>query len=77
MFDGANHEFNDHLQQIELKEDEDFRILGSLLGNKLCDPDYFLIHIENFYKSLLDANLEKLTSKELSEISFKVNALLQ
>lgn len=77
MFDGANHEFNDYLDQIHLDEAEDFRILGSLLGNKMCDPDYYLIHVEDFFKNLLDATYEKLTSKEIQEISSKVTALLQ
>jgi len=60
-----------------LGEAEDFRVLGSLLGNKLCDPDYFLVHVEDFYKNLLDATYDKLTSKELQEISSKINVLLQ
>lgn len=65
MFDGANHEFNEHLDKIELEEAEDFQILGSLLGNKMCDPDYFLVNVEEFFKNLLDSAYEKLTSKEL------------
>ncbi|KAL4465844.1 hypothetical protein ABPG74_004081 [Tetrahymena malaccensis] len=77
MFDGANHEFNEHLQNIELQEAEDFEILGQLLGNKLCDPDYLNIHIEDFFKNLLESTYEKLSSKELQEILSKTTVLLQ
>lgn len=77
LFGGANHSFNEHLSAIELKTAEDFSDLGQLLGNKLCDPEFFLVHVEDFFKHLLTATADKLTSKELKEISTKVTVLLQ
>ncbi|EGR29844.1 hypothetical protein IMG5_147730 [Ichthyophthirius multifiliis] len=76
LFEGAISEHAQALDNIQLKNIQEFELFGQLLGNKLSDPDYYLIHVEKFFESFLDGIYDKLTSKEFQAISTKVNVLL-